>query len=369
MEMTTLGRTGVQVSRLCFGAMTLGRLGQHGRGQLHPHRPARARREASTFIDTADVYGAGDSGVDPWARRWPASATTSSWRRRLNPPFKRGFNRSGNSRALDLQPGRRQPTAAGGRTGSTSTSCTAPARRCGHRRERRGAERSRARGQDPLLRHIDLPERTRSSRPSGPRRGAHSSGPPRAGALQPPRARHRGGRAPRHAALRHGRDRVEPALRGLAHRSLPQGPRACRPRTGRRSCRSLDMSMPANQAKLEAVERLAQLAESAGLTMLQLALGFIREHPGLTAAIIGPRTLDQLEAYLGASGVQLDAATLDRIDEIVPSGHRLHERGRRLGAAVAARPGGAPRRGSRSRPRGSRLERVSCCRFPGFPSS
>ena len=53
---------------------------------------------------------------------------------------------------------------------------------------------------------------------------------------------------------------------------------------------------------------------------MQLALGFIREHPGVTAAIIGPRTMDQLEAYLAAAGAHLDTATLDRIDEIVPPG-------------------------------------------------
>jgi aryl-alcohol dehydrogenase-like predicted oxidoreductase len=81
-----------------------------------------------------------------------------------------------------------------------------------------------------------------------------------------------------------------------------------------------DMSMPANQAKLGAVEELSLLAEAAGLTLPQLALGFILEHPGVTAAIIGPRTLDQLESYLANGDARLDAATLDRIDEIVPPG-------------------------------------------------
>ena len=114
---------------------------------------------------------------------------------------------------------------------------------------------------------------------------------------------------------------VEPALRRLAHRASTARAASCRPRTAPRWCpRASTCRCPANQAKLEAVEQLSQLAESAGLTLPQLALGFIREHPGVTAAIIGPRTLDQLEAYLASAGAQLDAATLDRIDEIVPPG-------------------------------------------------
>jgi aryl-alcohol dehydrogenase-like predicted oxidoreductase len=81
-----------------------------------------------------------------------------------------------------------------------------------------------------------------------------------------------------------------------------------------------DMSMPGNQAKLEAVEQLSLLAEQAGLTLPQLALGFVVEHPAVTSAIIGPRTPEQLESYLASAGARLDAAILDRIDAIVPPG-------------------------------------------------
>jgi aryl-alcohol dehydrogenase-like predicted oxidoreductase len=81
-----------------------------------------------------------------------------------------------------------------------------------------------------------------------------------------------------------------------------------------------DMSLPDNQRKLEATEELALLAEEAGLSLIELALGFVLNHPAVTAAIIGPRTMGQLESQLGAPEVNLDAALLDRIDEIVPPG-------------------------------------------------
>ena len=123
------------------------------------------------------------------------------------------------------------------------------------------------------------------------------------------------------AALRHGRDRVEPALRRAGSPASTARAASCRPRSAASSCRRASTCpIPANQAKLEAVEQLCAARRGSGLTLLQLALGFIREHPGVTAAIIGPRTMDQLEAYLASAGARLDAATLDRIDEIVPPG-------------------------------------------------
>jgi aryl-alcohol dehydrogenase-like predicted oxidoreductase len=85
-----------------------------------------------------------------------------------------------------------------------------------------------------------------------------------------------------------------------------------------------DMSLPGNQAKLEAADALAQLAEEAGLTLIDMALAFVLEHPAVTAAIIGPRTMEQLESQLGAADVELSDDILDRIDEIVPPGTTLN---------------------------------------------
>jgi aryl-alcohol dehydrogenase-like predicted oxidoreductase len=84
-----------------------------------------------------------------------------------------------------------------------------------------------------------------------------------------------------------------------------------------------DLSKPGNQAKLEAAEDLAVLAEEAGLPLVHLALAFVLNHPAVTAPIIGPRTMEQLESQLGAAEVTLTADVLDRIDEIVPPGVTL----------------------------------------------
>ena len=52
-----------------------------------------------------------------------------------------------------------------------------------------------------------------------------------------------------------------------------------------------DLTLPANQRKLEVVTELAAVAEDAGISLIELALGFVLEHPAVTSAIIGPRTL------------------------------------------------------------------------------
>ena len=87
-----------------------------------------------------------------------------------------------------------------------------------------------------------------------------------------------------------------------------------------------DMSLPGNQAKLEAAEQLAQLAEQTGISLIHLALAFVIRHPAITAAIIGPRTMEQLESQLGADEVELSDEVLDRIDEIAPPGTNLNPR-------------------------------------------
>jgi len=79
-----------------------------------------------------------------------------------------------------------------------------------------------------------------------------------------------------------------------------------------------DMSLEVNQRKLDAADALAQLAEEAGMTLIEMALAFVIRHPGVTSAIIGPRTMEQLEGQLGATDVELSDDVLDRIDEIVP---------------------------------------------------
>jgi aryl-alcohol dehydrogenase-like predicted oxidoreductase len=81
-----------------------------------------------------------------------------------------------------------------------------------------------------------------------------------------------------------------------------------------------DLALPANRAKLDAVEQLAKVADEAGLTMIQLALGFVTAHPAVTSAIIGPRTLGHLKEQLAAADTVLSADVLDTIDAIVAPG-------------------------------------------------
>ena len=84
-----------------------------------------------------------------------------------------------------------------------------------------------------------------------------------------------------------------------------------------------DLSRPENQRKLEAADALAVLAEETGLTLIEMALAFVIRHPAVTAAIIGPRTMEQLESQLPAADVVLSDDVLDRIDQIVPPGVNL----------------------------------------------
>ncbi|WP_225077320.1 aldo/keto reductase [Streptomyces sp. CoT10] len=104
-------------------------------------------------------------------------------------------------------------------------------------------------------------------------------------------------------------------LSGRYRKNASEGPAsAARPQA------RFDMTTPANQRKLDAVERLAVLAEKSGLTLIELAVAFVINHPGVTSAIIGPRTMEQLEAFLPAADVTLSSDVLDAIDEIVAPG-------------------------------------------------
>jgi aryl-alcohol dehydrogenase-like predicted oxidoreductase len=85
-----------------------------------------------------------------------------------------------------------------------------------------------------------------------------------------------------------------------------------------------DLSLAANQRKLDATEQLAQVADDAGIPLIQIAIAFVLTHPAVTAAIIGPRTMAHLESQLPAADVILDEALLDRIDEIVAPGTNLN---------------------------------------------
>ncbi len=99
-----------------------------------------------------------------------------------------------------------------------------------------------------------------------------------------------------------------------------------------------DLAKPANQARLDAVEDLAVLAEDNDISLVHLALAFVMQHPAVTAPIIGPRTMEQLETQLGAADISLSTAVLDRIDEIVAPGLTVGDDGQTYSTDALADP-------------------------------
>lgn len=76
----------------------------------------------------------------------------------------------------------------------------------------------------------------------------------------------------------------------------------------------------ANETKLAMVERLGAIATDAGIPLTHLALAWCGEHPAVSTTLLGPRTDAQLQDLLAVGDLQLDAATLDAIDQVNPPG-------------------------------------------------
>ena len=113
-----------------------------------------------------------------------------------------------------------------------------------------------------------------------------------------------------------------PLASGWLSGAIREGQRAATHRSAMMPQR-FDTTIPANQARMDAVEALAKVADEAGLTMIALALAFVTAHPAVTSAIIGPRTLDHLQSQLAAADTALSADVLDAIDAIVAPGTDL----------------------------------------------
>jgi aryl-alcohol dehydrogenase-like predicted oxidoreductase len=103
-----------------------------------------------------------------------------------------------------------------------------------------------------------------------------------------------------------------------------------------------------DERRLDAVEKLIPLAAEAGLPMTHLAMAFAISHPGVTSAIIGPRTMPQLDDLLAGADATLSGEILDRIDEIVPPGTDVGT------LDMAYRPPAVQRQDLRRRPAGER---------------
>ena len=108
------------------------------------------------------------------------------------------------------------------------------------------------------------------------------------------------------------------------------------PTSAARPSARFDMSTAANQRKLDIVDALALVAEEAGVTLIELAIAFVINHPGVTSAIIGPRTTEQLESQLSAANVTLSTEVLDRIDELATPGVTINPDDNSYGAVELA---------------------------------
>jgi aryl-alcohol dehydrogenase-like predicted oxidoreductase len=321
MEHRTLGRTGMYVSPLCLGAMMFGDWGNkdHDESIRIIHRALDA---GLNFIDTADVYSRGESedivgkalkgrrdhvvlatkvhgtmGDDPNqfgnSRRWIAKECDASLKRLQTDWIDLyQIHRPEPDTDIDETLGALTDLVRAGKVRNIGSSTFPPSRiveaQC--TAERRGRERFMCE-QPPysiLVRAVEnevLPVCQKYGMgviPWSPLAGGYLSG------------RYRKGQEP------------------------PQSSRA------QRLPHRFDMSIPANKAKFEAADKLAQLADEAGITLIQLALAFVVNHPAVTAAIIGPRTMDHLESQLQALDVTLSQDVLDKIDEIVPPGVNLN---------------------------------------------
>ncbi len=318
MEQRTLGRTGVHVSPLCLGAMMFGAWGEpdHDVGVSIIHRALDA---GINFIDTADVYARGESEeivgkALAGGRRDDVVLATKFHGTMGGDP-----NEAGNSRRWII----REVEASLKRL-QTDWIDLYQVHRWDHWTDH----------EETLGALSDLVTQ-------GKVRYIGSSTYPAAQIVKAQWVAREGGHQrfvceqPPYSILARGIEAdVLPTCLELDMGVIPWSPLAggwlsgrwrkgAEDLTSRRSAlipQRYDLSIPANQDKLEAAEALAVLAEESGISLIHLALAFVIRHPAVTAAIIGPRTIEQLESQLGAAEVRLDDAVLERIDAIVPPG-------------------------------------------------
>jgi aryl-alcohol dehydrogenase-like predicted oxidoreductase len=323
MEYRVLGRTGVEVSSLCLGAMMFGAWGNTDHEECH-RIIQRALDAGINFIDTADVYSAGESeeivgdflGSIGQRRQDIVLAT------KVHGQMGEGRNRQGNSRRWII------------------SECEASLRRLRTdyidlyqvHRPSPGTDID-----DTLSALSDLVH-------AGKIRYFGSSTFPAWMVVEAHWASERRGRErlsteqPPYSILVRGIEGDllqvcrEYEMGVLSWSPLAGGWLSGRYGTGqenksRRAERMparYDLSLPANAAKLAAVDQLSELAAKAGHSLSELAVAFVLAHPAVTSAIIGPRTMEQLTSLLDAANILLGHDVLDAIDQIVPPGQDLN---------------------------------------------
>ena len=320
-----LGRTGVEVTPLCLGAMMFGAWGNTDHAECTPHYPRRAWTlgSISSIPPTSIPPG---SRKKSWARSWPSSDRTAATRscspRKFHARMGEGPNREGNSRRWII------------------SECEASLRRLGTdyidlyqiHRPSPGTDID-----DTLSALSDLVH-------AGKIRYFGSSTFPAWAVVEAHWVSERRGRErlsteqPPYSMLARGIETdllhvcQQYGMGVLSWSPLAGGWLSGRFGTGkdnssRRAARmpaALRPERPGNATKLAAVDQLTELAAKAGYSLPELAVAFVLEHPAVTSAIIGPRTMEQLTSLLKSYEIRLDGAILDRIDEIVPPGTDLN---------------------------------------------
>lgn len=310
MQYRTLGRTGIKVSPYALGTMMFGAMGNadHDDSVRIIHRALDA---GINFVDTADMYSHGESeeivGKALLGRRENVVLAT-----KLNLPMDSDPNHQGNSRRWIIQE----------------------------------VENSLRRLQTD---HIDLYqihrpdpstdiEETLSAMSdlvhAGKIRAFGSSAMPASDIVEAQWVSERRGlerfrsEQPTYSILNRG---IESEILPVAERygmgTLVWSPLAGGMLTGRiRKGQQTDLRRAAffkhmtDDTRLDVVEEVVALSEDTGITMTHLAMAFAIAHPGVTSALIGPRTMEQLDDLLAGSDVVLSDEILDRIDGIVAPG-------------------------------------------------
>jgi aryl-alcohol dehydrogenase-like predicted oxidoreductase len=317
MELRTLGRTGVEVTPLCLGAMMFGAWGNpdHDDSIRIIHK---ALDSGINFVDTADVYSAGENeeivGKALLGRRDKVVLAT-----KVHGTMGDGPNMGGNSRRWIIQ--------------EVENSL--------RRLQTDWIDLYQIHRPDP---NTDIDETLGALTDlvrQGKIRYFGSSTYPAHEIVEAQWVAERNGRErfkteqPPYSLLARGIERdVLPVCQQYGLGVLSWSPLAGGWLTGNwrkgqdapastRSSRlpkRYDLSIPENQRKLDAADALAQLADDAGISLIHLAIAFVLRHPAITSAIIGPRTMEQFDSQIGAVDIHLEDELLDEIDAIVPPG-------------------------------------------------
>jgi aryl-alcohol dehydrogenase-like predicted oxidoreductase len=313
MQYRTLGRTGIQVSPFALGAMMLGTDGSIGNGdeQDSIRIVHRALDAGINIIDTADRYSQGGSetlvGKALKGRRDDVVIAT-----KFNGPMGDDPNRRGNSR----------------RWITTAVEDSLRRLQTDH------IDLYQAHRPDDT---VDLEETLSALTDlvrSGKVRAIGSSDFPASMQVEAQWTADRRGlerfrtEQPTYSILNRGIEReVLPVVQRYGMGALVWSPLAGGMLTGRfRKGQESDLARVGmfrhNQdaRRIDAVEQVVQLSEETGIRMTHLAMAFAIAHPGVTSALIGPRSMEQLDDLLEGADVVLSDEVLDRIDQIVPPG-------------------------------------------------